>query len=132
MSVRGLRGAITIPSDQPEEIHSATRELLEAIQAENPGLRVEDVASILFTVTPDIRSAFPATAARRLGWKSTPLACALEIPVPGSLPLCIRLLLHWNTDIPQSAVRHVYLREAASLRPDLANPRGANETTKSG
>jgi chorismate mutase len=119
MYVRGLRGAITIPADQPEEIHAATSELLDAILADNPSLRVEDVASVIFTVTPDIQSSFPASAARQLGWESTPLMCAMEIPVPGSLPLCIRLLLHWNTELPQSSIKHVYLRGAASLRPDL-------------
>jgi chorismate mutase len=124
MSVRGLRGAITIPADQPEDIHAGTRELLAALLAENTSLRMEDVASILFTVTPDIQSAYPATAARQLGWTSIPLLCAREIPVPGSLLLCIRLLLHWNTEMPQSEVRHVYLREAAGLRPDLVIRKG--------
>jgi chorismate mutase len=86
-----------------------------------------DVASILFTVTPDLRSAFPAAAVREMGWTGAPLMCAQEIPVPHSLPRCIRVLVHWNTDRAQAQVAHVYLREAGSLRPDRleSNPKGA-------
>lgn len=119
MSVRGIRGATTASQDQVEAILSATRELLDAIQAANPTLDPADLASVLFTTTDDLSAAFPAKAARQLGWTAVPLMCAREIPVPGSLPHCIRVLLHWNTDLPQSAVRHVYLGEAAALRSDL-------------
>lgn len=117
--VRGVRGATVVTEDQPEAIYAATRALLEAVVAANPGICSEDLASIFFTVTPDLSSAYPARAARQLGWVMTPLMCAQEIPVPGGVPRCIRVLLHWNTTLPQSAIRHVYLGEAARLRPDL-------------
>jgi chorismate mutase len=121
MSVRGIRGATTTSQDEPGAILSATRELLAAILEANPSLCPEDIASALFTLTDDLSAAYPARAARELGWTDVPLMCAKEIPVPGSLPCCIRVLLHWNTSLPQSAVRHVYLREAAGLRPDLVS-----------
>jgi chorismate mutase len=120
MMVRGIRGAITVSRDEPGEVLAATRELLEAILASNPTLRIEDLASAWFTVTEDLCSVHPAKAARQLGWSSVPLLCSLEIPVPGGLPRCVRVLLHWNTELGQSDVRHVYLREAAILRPDLS------------
>jgi chorismate mutase len=120
MAFRGIRGAITISTDNQESVVSVTRELLEAILLANPSLEAKDIGSAIFTVTDDIRSAFPAQAARLLGWDKVPLLCTREIPVPHSLPLCIRVLIQWNTDLPQEAVRHVYLHEAQSLRPDLA------------
>jgi len=120
MSLRGIRGATTAAHDQAGEILSATRELLEAILHANPTLQPENIASVIFTSTADLRAAFPARAARELGWQAVPLMDALEIPVPGGLPHCIRVLLHWNTDLPQSAIQHVYLREAVQLRPDLS------------
>ncbi len=119
MAVRGIRGATVVEHDQPEEVLAATRDLLSAILKANPSLNPADLASAIFTVTADLCSAYPAQAARQLGWEDVPLMCGLEIPVPGSLPRCIRVLLHWNTDLPQAAVRHVYQGEAASLRPDL-------------
>ncbi len=119
MSIRGIRGAITVTADQPDLILQATRELLEAILAENKKLRLEDAASATFTLTEDLVSAFPALAARQMGWEHVPMMCAREIPVPGSLPRVIRVLVHWNTDVPQSEVKHVYLRDAVKLRPDL-------------
>ena len=119
MDMRGVRGATTAGDDQADQVVAATRELLEAMLAANPGMRSDCIASVLFTVTEDLTSAFPALAARQMGWDSVPMICAREIPVPGSLPRCIRVLLHWNTDIPQNGVRHVYLREAVKLRPDL-------------
>ncbi|MCX7976174.1 MAG: chorismate mutase [Bellilinea sp.] len=120
MVVRGIRGAITVESDQPEAVLAAARRLLEEIGEANPAFQPADAASVFFTVTPDLTSAFPAQAARQLGWRDVPLMCAQEIPVPGAPPRCIRVLIHWNCDLPQSAVRHVYLGEAARLRPDLA------------
>jgi chorismate mutase len=119
MSVRGIRGAAVAESDHPEAILETTRGLLEAILAANPTLQAEDMVSILFTVTGDLTSAYPARAAREMGWTEVPLMCALEIPVPGSLPRCVRVLLHWNTHLPQNQIQHVYLGAAASLRPDL-------------
>lgn len=119
MTIRGIRGATTVSADQPELILQATRELLEAILDENCGMRPEDVASAIFTVTDDLASTFPAQAARQMGWGLVPMICAREIPVPDSLPRVIRLLVHWNTDIAQSEIKHVYLRDAVKLRPDL-------------
>ncbi len=119
MSIRGIRGATTVIADQPDLILQATRELLEAILQENEGLRTEDVASAIFTVTDDLTSTFPAQGARQMGWGLVPMMCAREIPVPGSLPRVSRVLVHWNTQIPQSEIRHVYLRDAVKLRPDL-------------
>ena len=119
MTIRGIRGATTVSADQPELILQATRELLEAILDENFGMRPEDVASAIFTVTDDLASTFPAQAARQMGWELVPMICAREIPVPDSLPRVIRLLVHWNTDIAQSEIKHVYLRDAVKLRPDL-------------
>ena len=121
MTIRGIRGGTVANDDSPSEILSAARGLLEAIMEANPTLLPEDIASIIFTVTDDLSSVYPAKAARQLGWLVTPLLCAREIPVPGSLHRCIRVLIHWNTDLPQPSVKHVYLGEAASLRPDLSN-----------
>ncbi len=121
MPIRGVRGATTVNEDRADQLMAATQELLEAILTANPGMRTEEIASVLFTMTHDLCSAFPALAARRIGWDSVPMMCAGEIPVPGSLPRCIRVLLHWNTDAPQSDIRHIYLREAVRLRPDLAS-----------
>lgn len=120
MAVRGIRGATTISNDNREAVLEATGELLEAILQANPSLEAKDIGSALFTVSDDIQSAFPAQAARQLGWDQVPLLCTREIPVPGSLPFCIRVLVHWNTKKPQGEIQHVYLREAQSLRPDLA------------
>ena len=119
MSIRGIRGATTVTADEPDLILQATRELLEEILAANEGMRPEDVASALFTVTDDLVSTFPAQAARQMGWGLVPMICAREIPVPGSLPRVIRVLVHWNTELPQNAITHVYLRDAVKLRPDL-------------
>ena len=120
MPVRGIRGATVAEEDRPEAILAATRELLGRIVQANPSLDTADLASVLFTVSDDLHSAYPALAARELGWTDVPLLCAREIPVPGGLARCIRVLLHWNTALPQDAVRHVYLGPtAAALRPDL-------------
>ena len=119
MPIRGIRGAITVTADEPELILQATRELLEEILAENGGMHPEDVASAIFTVTDDLASTFPAQAARQMGWDLVPMLCAREIPVPNSLPRVIRVLVHWNTNLPQDRITHVYLRDAVKLRPDL-------------
>ncbi|TAM75848.1 chorismate mutase [bacterium] len=121
MIARGIRGAVTVEHDDPVEILAATTRLLQAITRENQ-LLPEDVCSAIFTVTPDLRSTFPAEAARKLGWEKVPLLCSTEIPVAGSLPRCIRVLLHWNTERAQHAIRHVYLDGAVALRPDISHP----------
>lgn len=121
MTIRGIRGATAVESDQSDLILSATRELLLSICEANPALKTDDIASIFFTVTDDLSAVHPALAARQLGWGAVPLMCAREIPVPNSLPLCIRVLIHWNTELNQDAVHHVYLGQATRLRPDLVN-----------
>jgi len=116
---RGIRGAITVAADEPSLILEATRELLQEILDSNPGMIPEDVGSAIFTVTDDLASTFPAQGAREMGWGLVPMMCAREIPVPNSLPRVIRVLVHWNTEAPQSEITHIYLREAVKLRPDL-------------
>jgi len=120
MTVRGIRGATVAAANRAEDILEATRELLQAILQANPTLQPADIGAALFTVTDDLNAAYPAAAARQLGWQHVPLLDGREIPVPGGLPRCIRVMLWWNTDLPQTAIQHVYLREAARLRPDLA------------
>ena len=117
--VRGIRGAFTVEEDTPEAIHQATRELLLKMLEANGIQSYEELAAVIFTVTEDLTSAFPAEAARQIGMHRVPLLSAREVPVPGSLPRVIRVLALWNTDTPQDRVRHVYLREAVRLRPDL-------------
>lgn len=119
MIVRGIRGAITVEEDDPEQILKATRELLEAICAQNEIADYNDICSAIFTTTSDLTSTFPAEAARRFGMGQVPLLCANEIPVPGSMSRCIRILLHVNTEKSQQEIQHVYLGEAKRLRPDL-------------
>jgi len=118
MVVRGIRGATTITEDNSAEVVAATRELLEKIQQDND-FHHEDIVSILFTVTADIRSVFPAQAAREMGWGLVPLLCFQEIEVQGSVPFCIRVLVTINTDKKQDQIKHIYLKEAARLRQDL-------------
>ena len=122
MPVRGVRGAIDVSDNRSESILAATHELLSTILEANPTLRSEDLASGIFTTTEDLSAAYPAQAAREMGWNAVPMICSREIPVPGGLPRCIRVLLQWNTDLPQGSIRHVYLGAAASLRPDLIVP----------
>ena len=119
MATRGIRGATTVERNERDAILAATRELLEVLVRLN-GLRPDDVAYVWFTVTPDLDAEFPAFAAREIGWTEVPLCCAHEMDVPGSLRMCLRILLHVNTERAQAEVCHVYLRGAAALRPDLA------------
>jgi len=119
MPCRGVRGATTVETNEREEILAATRQLLALLIHRNE-IEPVDIASATFTTTPDIDAEFPALAARQLRWLDVPMLCGHEMPVPGSLPRCIRVLLHWNTDKAQSEIQHVYEREAKRLRPDLA------------
>ncbi len=119
MALRGIRGATVVREDKPELILTATKELLSAIQKANLSLSVTDIASCIFTMTEDLRSEFPAKAARQMGWEGVPLMCAQEIPVANSLPKCIRVLVHWNTDLLAREINHVYLGEASILRPEF-------------
>lgn len=120
MPVRGVRGATTVTRNQKDEILEVTKELLSTMLEVN-GIDTEDIASAWLTTTPDLYAEFPAVAARQIGWTQVPLMQSHEMSVPGMLPLCIRVLLHWNTEKSQSEIRHVYLREAARLRPDLSS-----------
>lgn len=119
MACRGIRGATTVERDDRDEILVATRQLL-ALMVRRNGLEKQDIASAIFTTTPDIGAEFPALAARQLGWLDVPLLCGHEIAVPGALTHCIRVLVHWNTDRPQHEIQHIYVREAVKLRPDLS------------
>lgn len=119
MPVRGIRGAVQASADTPEAILDSTRRLLLALMEANPALHAEEIASVFFTVTEDLNAAYPAQSAREMGWGSVPLMCAREIPAPGSLPRCIRVLIHWNTEQAQDSIRPVYLGAAASLRPEF-------------
>ena len=119
MSVRGIRGATTVEADEPAQILAATRELLEEILRANRIEAFDEIVSAIFTTTPDLKSTFPAEAARALGMNQVPLLCACEIAVPTGMPRCIRILLHVNTDKKQQDMIHVYLREAKRLRPDV-------------
>lgn len=118
MAVRAVRGAIQIEQDERQEVLDATTELLTAVLERNQ-LGPDDLISVVFTTTPDVRSEFPAYAARQMGITDVPLLCASEIDVPGAMPRVLRLLAHVDTDLPRSEVRHVYLRGAAALRTDL-------------
>jgi chorismate mutase len=119
MSCRGVRGATTVERNDREEILMATRQLLALLVRRN-GIDRKDVASAIFSTTPDLDAEFPALAARQLGWLDVPLLCGHEIAVPGSLKFCIRVLVHWNTDVAQADVQHIYIRDAVKLRPDLS------------
>lgn len=117
--VRGIRGAITVKENEEQTILEATERLLREIIRHNQ-LEPEMVSHVIITVTDDLNATFPAKVIRNLdGWTYVPVMCAREIPVPGSLEKCIRLLLTVNTDVPQKEIQHIYLEEAVKLRPDL-------------
>lgn len=118
MFVRGIRGATTVENNTREEILAAARELLLALIEANHIDR-EYVASVVFTTTPDLTAEFPAVAARALGWTDVALMCGHEMSVPGSLPKVLRILMHVNTDAGLADIKHIYLRGASALRPDL-------------
>jgi chorismate mutase len=116
-SCRGIRGATTAEANTSQAILQATRELLLLLIEAND-LDSEDIASVIFTTTPDLTADFPALAARQLGWHDVALMCGHEMHVPGSLPKCIRILIHWNTSKAQAEIKHVYIRGAQHLRPE--------------
>ena len=118
MRLRAARGAIRVPSDDGDALLGSTERLLSAVLQRN-GIDPEDLVSIMFTATEDLRAAFPAEAARRMGLGRVPLMCAQEIPVEGSMPSVIRILVHFHTDQTLDEVEHVYLDGAASLRDDV-------------
>lgn len=119
--VRAIRGAITVEANDRAAILQATGELLGAIMGAND-LDTEDIVSAIFTMTADLDAVFPAEAARDIGWNQVPLLCTREIDVPGSLPRCIRVMVHVETARSRDRIQHVYLRDAVRLRPDLTSP----------
>ena len=116
MNLRAIRGAIQVSANTPEEISSGVKELLPAILQAN-SLAPERVISVLLTCTPDLNAAFPAASAREIGFGAVPLLCAVEMDVPGSLPLVIRVMMHAELE---SEAKHIYLRGATVLRKDIA------------
>jgi chorismate mutase len=119
MYCRGIRGATTVERNDREEILTATKELLQLLIKKND-LQKEDIASAIFSTTSDLNADFPAYAARELGWTNIALMCMQEIPVPNSLAMCIRILLHVNTKRSADEIKHVYIRGALSLRPSFS------------
>ncbi len=117
---RGVRGATTVDENTREELLKATRQLLALMIRQN-GIEPAEVASAIFTTTPDLSAEFPALAARQLGWLDVPLLCTHEMSIPGSLGHCVRILIHWNTAKSQREIVHVYIKGAAVLRPDLCH-----------
>lgn len=116
---RAVRGATTVENNTAEEIYQATLEMLQKMTDEN-SIEPDEIINVIFTLTHDLNAAFPAKVARtHLGWDTVPMICTQEIPVPDSLQKCIRVLITFNTSKPKSEIRHIYLREARSLRPDL-------------
>jgi len=120
MPCRGVRGATTADENTSEAILRATRELLALLIRQN-GIQPEDVASAIFSTTPDLDAEFPALAARQLNWMNVALMCTHELSVPGGLERCIRVLIHWNTEKSADEIVHVYIKGAVNLRPDLSN-----------
>lgn len=120
MRTRGVRGATTVESNSPDAIIDATKELLSAMIEVNE-IQEDDVASAFFTVTQDLNAEFPAVAARQMGWTDVALLCGHEMNKPGSLPMCLRILLHVNTEKAAKEIKHIYLRGARVLRPDIEN-----------
>ena len=120
MAIRGIRGATTVENNTKEDIIEKTREMLELIVDKN-GIKIDEIASAIFSVTDGIDAEFPAVAARKIGWIYTPLFCTREIPVQGALNNCIRVLIHVNSDKSQKDMIHPYLHGAKKLRPDLEN-----------
>lgn len=117
--IRAVRGATTVEHDDPALMEDAIRELLTAILFRN-GIQTSDVVSAVFTATPDLHCAFPARAARKIGWTDVPMLCATEIDVPDAQPRCLRVLLHVECHASYPRLTPIYLREAVSLRHDLA------------
>ncbi|HWJ80439.1 MAG TPA: chorismate mutase [Niallia sp.] len=117
--IRGVRGAITVEHNEEKEINAATKRLVNEMIVANK-IEAEDVASIFLSVTDDVNAAFPAKVIRlQENWNYVPVMCMKEISVPHALEKCIRIMIHWNTDVPQDKIQHIYLEKAIKLRPDL-------------
>lgn len=122
MWCRGIRGATTVDNDTVDDILRECKELLQMMIDAN-GVKPEDVACAIFTTTSDLNSAFPATAARQLGWTDVPLMCSKEIDVPGSVKACIRILILYNTERSAEDIVHIYIKGASDLRSDSSGTR---------
>lgn len=128
--IRGIRGATTVKQNTETEMIDCTEVLLREMVQQN-SLQPEDVCSVFISVTDDINAAFPAKALRRLpGWEYVPVMCMNEIPVPGSLTQCIRVMMHVNTKAAQQEVKHIYLEKAVKLRPDLQKSSQCGQLSK--
>jgi len=119
LPVRAIRGATTIENNDAREIIEETKHLLKRMVEDN-GVDKEDIISVIFSTTKDINAAFPAVAAREMGWTDIALMCTNEMDVPGSLPMCIRVMMHINTEKTNKELKYIYLKKAKLLRPDLA------------
>lgn len=119
LACRAIRGATTAKANTAEDILEATEELLRTVLALNE-LSADDCVSLIFTTTVDLNATFPAVAARQIGLDQVPLMCAHEMNVPGALGMCVRVMVHVNTEKPASEIRHVYLHGAQALRPEWA------------
>ena len=120
---RGVRGAVPVRANTPDEILRAADRLLRRLIEKN-GINQDDVTSVIFTTTKDVNAEYPAIAARKLGWRGVAMLCGHEMEVPHGLQACLRILIHWNTDKSQQDIVHVYLEEARSLRPDMFDQEG--------
>lgn len=118
MWTRGVRGATVAKANTKEAIIETTREMLLRMVEAN-GIQPEDIASAFFSTTRDLNAEFPAIAARQIGWTDAALMCMHEMDVPNSLPMCVRVLVHWNTDKRANEIKHIYMNGAEKLRPDL-------------
>ena len=119
MTVRAIRGAIQVAADDRQEILDGTAELVTEVMKRN-GLGTDEVISVIFSATSDLRAEFPALAARALGFQEVPLLCCTEINVPGAMPRVVRLMMHVDTPLTRAEIQHVYLRGASALRLDIA------------
>ena len=120
LKIRGVRGAISAEANTCEAIWAAVDTLMRAIIAAN-ALEEDDIASILFSTTPDLTACYPATAVRHMGWTNVAMLGFQEMGVPDAVPYCIRVLIHWNTDVAMQSIKHIYLGRAEVLRPDWKN-----------
>jgi chorismate mutase len=118
MWTRGVRGATVAKANTKEAIIETTREMLLRMVEAN-GINPDDIASAFFSTTRDLNAEFPAIAARQIGWTDAALMCMHEMDVPNSLPMCVRVLVHWNTDKRANEIKHIYMNGAEKLRPDL-------------
>ena len=121
MTIRGIRGATRVPENSAAAIDRSTQELLRAMVSAN-NLEIDQIVSIFLTATVDLDAAYPAAAARAMGWTKIPLLDAQEIDVRGGMPRVVRVLMHVESDYSHDQIHHIYLGDAVKLRPDLANP----------